>query len=172
MDDMGNIEITYNFTYNGPDVTAREVGVSLDVPLDCDRLEWNRKAEWSYYPEDHIGRPVGAAKAHPGVAQTVPPGNRPFSLDDHPWGCNDFRSAKRNIYWASLTDSGGSGIKVISDGTQHIRATLSTYSISLKVLDYYGGSATGTGEWDYAYGNGKIIKSGDVIKGVVHLELM
>ena len=29
---------------------------------------------------------------------------------------------------------------MFSDGSQHVRATLGTYDVSLKVLDYYGGT--------------------------------
>lgn len=172
MDDAGDVTIDYSFVYNGPEITAREIGIGFDVPLGCDKLEWDRRAEWSYYPDDHIGRPHGTAVAHPSAAQTVPPGERPFGLDDHPWGCNDFRGVKRNIYSASLTDDSGAGIELISDGNQHVRATVGTRSIAVKVLDYYGGSATGTGEWDWTYGVGQTIKTGDAIKGVVRLRMI
>lgn len=128
--------------------------------------------EWSYYPEDHIGRPAGIAVAHPNVPQTTPPKERPFGLDDHPWGCNDFRSVKRNVYWASLTGPDGSGVRVLSDGHQHVRATVSTHSIGVKILDYYGGAATGASEWDGAYGNGHAIKTGDILNGTVRLQLL
>lgn len=172
MDDAGNAEIAYRCTYTGPEIISREVGINLDLPLGFERLEWDRKAEFSYYPEDHIGRPRGVASAHPNVAQTVPPGNRPYSLDDHPWGCNDFRSTKRSIYWAAVTNAAGAGVKVISNGAQNVRATVGVNSISLKVLDYYGGSATGFNEWDGAYGNGRTIKPGDVIEGKVSIRLL
>ena len=128
--------------------------------------------EWSYYPEDHIGRPAGIAVAHPNVPQTTPPKERPFGLDDHPWGCNDFRSVKRNVYRASLTGPDGSGVRVLSDGHQHVRATVSTHSIGVKILDYYGGAATGASEWDGAYGNGHAIKTGDILNGTVRLQLL
>ena len=136
------------------------------------RSNWQRKAEWSCYPDDAIGRPRGTAVAHPKVPQTVPPGIRSFSQDDHAWGCNDFRSAKRNIYWASLTDHEGAGLKIVSDGRQHVRATVGPRAISVNVLDYYGGSATGTPEWDGTYGNGKVIPAGASIEGKVRLQLL
>lgn len=172
MDDAGNAEIGYSFTYSGPEVTSREVGINLELPIGFERLEWDRKAEWSHYPEDHIGRPHGVALAHPSVKQTVPPGNRPYALDDHPLGCNDFRSAKRNVYSTSLTNSGGAGMRIVSNGSQSVRATVGMNSISLKILDYYGGSATGWNEWDGAYGNGRTIKPGDVIEGKVAIRLV
>jgi beta-galactosidase len=172
MDDAGDVEITYHFTYNGPQIHVREIGLTMEVPRICDRLEWERKAEWSYYPEDHIGRPHGIATAHPKVAQATPTGKRPFGLDDHVWGCNDFRSAKRNIHWAALTGPSGQGIRVISDGTQTLRACAGTHAISVHILDYYGPSATGTGEWDSAYGIGRTLESGDVLQGNMRLQLL
>jgi hypothetical protein len=102
----------------------------------------------------------------------VPPGQRPFALDDHPWGCNDFRSAKRNICWATLTDRQGAGLRIVSDGRQHLRATVGPHAISVKVLDYYGGSATGASEWDGTYGNGQVVPSGATLAGTVRLQLL
>jgi hypothetical protein len=49
---------------------------------------------------------------------------------------------------------------------------VSTHSIGVKILDYYGGAATGASEWDGAYGNGHSIKAGDVLKGTVRLQLL
>lgn len=173
MDDSGNIEIAYNFRYTGPNTTATEVGISFEVPLECDRFEWERRAEWSYYPEDHIGRPSGFAIAHPDISQTTPPNGRPFAMDDHPWGSNDFRSTKRNIFSASLKNAEGFGVKVLSDGRQHIRNIVQAHSISMNVLDYFGGVTTGTSEWDSDdYTRGHALSYGERIKGVVRLQLV
>jgi beta-galactosidase len=171
MDDAGDAEFRYSFTYRGPEMFVREIGLEFELPLSCDCLRWDRKAEYSCYPDDHIGRPVGRAMAHPKVPQQIPPGDRPYGLDDHPWGCNDFRSTKRNIYTASLTNGEGQGVEVISDGTQHVRATVGTHDIQLKVLDYYGGTSW-TYNWGYHYGPGRVIKPGDVLKGTVKLRLL
>ena len=174
MDDEGNAEFHYGFTYSGPDVYAREIGLSFVIPLQFDTLTWDRCAEYSYYPADHIGRPAGEAVAHPNVPQTVPPGNRPYSLDDHPWGCNDFRSTKRNIYQASLKNQAGQRIKIVSDGTQHIRAMMGVHDISVSILDFYGGSGPPNiwSQVGFHYGAGKLIKPGDVLKGVVRFQLI
>ena len=145
-----------------------------ELPLAFDRLDWDRAAEHSVYPADHIGRPTGSAVAHPLAPQTTPPNGRPFGLDDHPWGSNDFRSAKRNVYWASLTNQLGQGVKVISDGEQTLRCTLGVHGVSFKVLDYYGGSG-GRKQWSvfgFHYGPGKLIKTGDVLKGTVRCKLV
>ncbi|MFI5385462.1 MAG: glycoside hydrolase family 2 TIM barrel-domain containing protein, partial [Fimbriimonadales bacterium] len=171
MDDSGDVEIQYEFKYNGAPIHVREIGLEFAVPLSMDRLEWDRRAEYSVYPADHIGRPHGTAVPHPAVAQTVPPGNRPFGLDDHAWGCNDFRSTKRNIYWASLTNPQGEGVKVISDGTQHIRAIVGPHDILFRVMDWYGGEGW-TYHEGYHYGEGKLINTGNVLKGTVRLQLL
>jgi beta-galactosidase len=169
MDDAGDVEFRYEFTYRGGDLWAREIGLDFELPLAFDKLNWDRKADFNYYPDDHISRPVGEAVAHPVVPQTVPARNRPYGLDDHALGCNDFRSTKRFIYTAGLTNKEGEGVRVISAGTQHIRATVGQHAIHLKVLDYYGGVAV---SGDFHYGPGRLIKTGEVLKGAVKLKLL
>ncbi|MDR3689734.1 MAG: glycoside hydrolase family 2 TIM barrel-domain containing protein [Fimbriimonas sp.] len=174
MDGLGHIEAEYSFTYNGPEMYVRELGLELELPLAFDRLTWDRRAEHSYYPDDHMDRATGTVLAHPRVLQITPPTNRPFELDDHPWGCNDFRSTKRNVYWASVTNSAGQGVRVISDGTQHIRATIGVHGVSLKVLDFYGGLG-GPKDWaveGFHYGAGRLIKTGEVVSGRVRLVML
>jgi hypothetical protein len=171
MDDAGDAEFQYEFTYKGPDLWAREIGLEFELPLDFDKLSWDRKAEYSFYPDDHIGRPRGEAVAHPAVAQKVPAGDRPYGLDDHAWGSNDFRSTKRHIYTARLTNKDGQGVQVLSDGSQHVRATVGTHDISLKVLDYYGGNGW-TARDCWHYGPGRLIKTGEVLKGTVRLKFL
>ena len=78
------------------------------------------------------------------------------------------------MYWASLTNKLGQGVKVISDGGQTVRCTLGVHGVSLKVLDFYGGTG-GRKEWSvlgFHYGPGKLIKTGDVLKGTVRLQLL
>jgi hypothetical protein len=78
---------------------------------------------------------------------------------------------KRHIYTASLTNKAGEGVEVFSDGTQHIRATVGVHEIHLKVLDYYGGTAwTYHGGWHF--GPGRLVKTGEVLKGTVRLKLV
>ncbi|MCU0727479.1 MAG: discoidin domain-containing protein [Planctomycetes bacterium] len=69
-----------------------------DFPRDRAGMKWSP-----------IRRPVGEAVAHPTVDQVVPPGDRPYGLDDHPWGSDDFRSTKRKIFTASMTDKARAG---------------------------------------------------------------
>ncbi len=160
MDDAGNVEMAYHFTYNGKaEFSAREIGLELELPAEMGRLEWDRaNAEWSYYPDDHIGRPHGVAQVHSACAQTIPPTNRPYAQDDHPWGCNDFRGTKRHIYWASLLNPEGAGIKVISDGSDSIRATMGADTLAVNVMNHFDGSPAGINEYTGQYGTGQRIK--------------
>ena len=174
MDAAGQVEVDYSFKYSGPDVWVREIGLDFELPLTFDRLSWDKRSEHSFYPADHIDRPCGSVLAHPKVAQSVPPKGRPFALDDYPWGCNDFRSTKRHILWASLTNPAGQGLRVISDGTQHARATVGVHTISLKVLDFYGGLGAPT-DWaveGFHYGAGHEIKTGDTLSGRVRVQMV
>ena len=45
----------------------RQLGLVFTLPATCDELSWRRKAQWTYYPGDQIGRPEGRARAFPGT---------------------------------------------------------------------------------------------------------
>jgi hypothetical protein len=172
LDRDGQAEFGYEFTYNGPDLWVRELGLEFDLPLTFGKLEWDRAAEYTAYPDEYIGRPHGVALAHPPGPQFTPPGDRPFALDDHAWGSNDFRSSKRAIYGATLSGPGGA-VKVVSDGTQTVRCSLTPHEVQFKVLDFYGGSG-GPKEWSvvgFQYGPGRLIKTGETLKGTVRLKI-
>jgi len=69
----GEIAVVSSFQYTGEEFRAREVGLRFSVPRDADMLQWDRRAEWSVYPPDHIGRPCGAARAFSGHPRDAPP---------------------------------------------------------------------------------------------------
>ena len=111
-----------------------------------DTLAWRRKAQWTYYPEDHIGRPEGRAKAFPGtpVCKDSPfYRTRPswaWSQDCNPLGSNDFRSTKHNIYEASLTGarrphSAERACASFPTARQHVRAWVEDQRTRLLVAD-------------------------------------
>jgi beta-galactosidase len=164
----GGIGVSYDFTYTGTDVRAREVGMQFGVPPWCDRLQWHRVGEWTVYPEDHIGRNDGAAMAHASGPQSVPP-SQPFAQDDGAIGTNDFRSTKRNFVFASLVDKDGYGIGIEAEGSQHLRTTVAGDIIEVNVNDWFGGvAATAWGEWWRNYGQGQDLRPDDPNEGVSH----
>lgn len=134
IDGTGLFETTYTITNPPKDHgTYDEVGISFMLTDSIDMFEWDRKALWSVYPDEHIGRPKGKAfryelsKAE--IYREEP--TWPWSMDtkdyllwgkDHVgWGMtNDFRSAKHHIYSVDILESAnGRGIRVESDGKSH-----------------------------------------------------
>jgi len=111
-----------------------EVGVSLSLTPQIDRLEWKRAGLHSVYPEDHIGRNKGVAlRTKPGMKTEL--NKKP----DHPWsddqldfnlfgpddkggrGSNDFRSMKEYIEYASAqVGADGPRVLVQSDNSQAV----------------------------------------------------
>ena len=160
------LRVSYNFTYTGTDVRAREVGLQLEIPGWCDKLQWKRRGEWTVYPDDHIGRNEGVTMAHAAAPQVVPP-TQSYAQDDTPLGTNDFRSTKRNFVFAALTDKDGYGLGIEAIGAQHLRAMVDSDEIQVNVNDWFGGvAATAWGEWWQNYGTGRELRSDDPNEGV------
>jgi len=128
--------ITTAYTLHDPVKAANEVGISYVLSSSIDHLSWDRKALWSAYPNDHIGRARGTARRQSRfAAQTYrhPPVG-PWSEDTQDFflfgpndpggrGTNDFRSLKENIWsascgWADEPDQ----LRVESDGAAAVRA--------------------------------------------------
>jgi len=167
------IDVVFDFTctYNGEAVIdAREIGLAFALPDDFRDLWWQRAADWSAYPPGHIGRPKGYAISAPGAADPLNPAPR-WEQDTSPAGSNDYRSTKRSILAGGATDSNAS-ITVISDGSQHIRATLHDGRPILHVLDWYGGVPFRLDTdhiWTANFGTGKRIVRGTTLTGRVTL---
>jgi hypothetical protein len=164
----GALTTRSTFTYDGPRLLARELGLAFSVPREADLLRWERRAEWSVYPPDHIGRPRGEARAFAPHADTVPPAWA-WAADNSPLGCNDFRSAKRHLLWAWVGYPSGPGALVQSDGSQHLRAWVASDRILVHVNDWYGGSHVGLGEWISNYGEGKALAPGQKLESTLRL---
>ncbi|MBI3817413.1 MAG: discoidin domain-containing protein [Planctomycetes bacterium] len=157
-----------SFVYEGDDVWVRESGMRFEVPRDSDLLMWDRNAEYSVYPDDHIGRASGEARA---LEQHPSPGLPPdwsWSRDNSPLGCNDFRSTKRNIYWGWIGAEGGPGVLVESDGKQHLRACVDEDRIAVYVNGFYDGIGS-RGEWTANYGRGRLLKKGERVEASASL---
>ncbi|MEM1098965.1 MAG: hypothetical protein AAGH92_09265, partial [Planctomycetota bacterium] len=150
----GRLTIDYDFTWTAQEgldpQQTYEVGLSLGVPRTLDRLTWRRDGLWTVYPEGHIGRPVGdtLAQGDPAWANlrdSVADGQRkpwPQSPDLMDGLTRDFRSTKTRVYESGLTDSAGNGLRLVSDGSQHVRVSphdTQTGRFAFHVLDFYRG---------------------------------
>ena len=166
----GTLTVQSAFKYSGEKMLVREAGLVLSTPRDCDCLRWRRRAEWSVYPQDHIGRPLGEIRAFAAHPDQLPPA-WPWALDNSPMGCNDFRGTKRHICWASLSYPRGPGIWVESDGAQHARAEVQTDRIAFHINDWFGGTHSGFWEWTSNCGEGKTLTPGETIRSVLRFRL-
>lgn len=137
----GELSITYNFTIL-QEVSPRQTGLVFSLPASYTQLDWDRKGYWSVYPENHIGALKGSAKAFNDklpVSGVAGPSQQPtvsWSLDQTAAGANMFRSTKENIYSATLRNTAGDKLSVVSDGTQHTRAWLDGDVVRFLVADY------------------------------------
>ncbi len=105
--DFAKGQFSYNLEWKGGKADVQELGWVFEMPKDCERFAWHRKAYWSYYPETHIGRPAGTA--------TPDSANAELTNMTRPDGF-DFNSTKYNCDWATLADSTGRGLAVESVG--------------------------------------------------------
>ncbi len=166
----GEIFASASFEFNGGELWARELGLEFEVPRDAEFLRWVRDAEYSVYPDDHIGRGSGETFAFRPHSQTLPP-TWNWSSDATPQGCNDFRSTKRAIReaWIGYPER-GAGVAIESDGTQNLRAAVEGDRIAVYVNSLYDGIG-GRYEWTANYGRGRHLAKGDKLEVRAHLRL-
>lgn len=139
-------EVRIDYTFESLiDVDPRQIGLVFDLEKQYDQLNWKRKGYWTAYPHNHIGRPEGSARAFPGERKAVTDfrvkPDRDWTYDDHPMGCNDFRATRRNILHALLISDDNTGLKVRSDGSQHVRAFMSDDKSHILIADFDTGGA-------------------------------
>jgi len=126
LDAGGGLDVSYDFDLALESLSARRIGVVLDVPRALDIIGWSRRAQWSSYPPDHIGRADGWSPAfyedfeEPRSPETPP--ECLWSYDATPQGCNDFRATRRNVSWVELLAEDGRRVHLDGDGEQHARA--------------------------------------------------
>jgi hypothetical protein len=113
--ELSDGKLNYSVAWTSARTDIYELGWIFSVPKGVTRFSWDRKAVWSYYPPDHIGRPFGTAtpdSAHVELTKV----DRPDAFD--------FNSTKFNCNWASLTDAAGRGLCVTfpPDQREHVRA--------------------------------------------------
>lgn len=153
----------------------RQVGLELELPLNYDTVEWHCQALWTTYPEDHIGRPKGTAKAFP-VGSPLERGKREaptnaWSADVNALGSRDFRATKQNIYSAKLTDGQERSLEVISDGTQNARPYVHGEQINLLVDNFGGGPSEAFMGHFYGKGNRRQLGYGETVNETIRLKL-
>lgn len=169
----GEFTTAYNFKALG-DVNPRQWGIVFDTPKSFDTNFWRRDALWSVYPDDHISRPTGEAKLfYEGLPDALNPRVEPtwaWSLDYNELGSSDFRSTRRDIWFAGLKDKKQDEVLVKSDGTQSWRSWLDKDRIKFLVADFVSpGFEMFLASYYEPYR--KPIKTGDVIKGSVTVRL-
>ena len=169
----GELDVAYRFTMKH-NVNPRQVGLVFDVPRSWNTISWQRNAPYTVYPADHIGRPAGTARAfgkkdrYEAVNLREQP-TWPWSEDATEGGTQDFRSTKENIFWYQLADAGGHGVKVLSNGKQHVRAWVDGDKVRLLVADYSNAGAEGFFRMQ-ASAEDRPLKAGAEISGTVRLQ--
>ncbi len=141
------------------------LGVAYLLSDTFDRLSWKRKAPWSLYPDDHIGRPEGVALRkpnHPMPTYRQEP-TWPWSEDagDYflwgksgfdPGATNDFRSLKANIWSATLSmQKGKARVRTEANADVAVRTSLQSGAVCFSIYNYWSypdltwGNYTGPG---------------------------
>ena len=187
INNKGELTVSYRFSYDGEikqlqpmwgplePARLRQLGIVFDLAKSFDTLKWQRNALWTLYPEDHIGRAEGHAKAFRNAGwpdirtHTEPPW--PWSLDSNALGTNDFRSTKRNIIWASLKDANDYGILIRSNGRQSTRSYAEGDRIRLLVAEYSTGGRDGV-SFGHLGEEQRPFEKGSVFEDSVRLELI
>ena len=108
----------------------QELGWVFHMPASVDHFSWHRKAFWSDYPADHIGRPAGTATPDSDDVD-VTKITRPDAFD--------FSSTKYDCDWSMLADSSGTGLAVrfAPDARQQCRAGTAPNGERLLVVNRY-----------------------------------
>lgn len=170
----GEIRVDYDFTA-GTDLNPRQWGVVFTTTDGFDKTFWRREGLWSVYPDDHISRPVGEALSfYSEVPQKENPRSEPtwsWSKDHNSLGSNDFRSTRRNIWFAGLNnEENGAQVLVVSDGKQHWRSWKDGKCTRFLVADFVTAGDEMFLSSHYAPYR-KPIKKGDVLRGTVYLRV-
>ena len=168
----GQIRVSYDFTSRVKE-NPRQWGMTFFAPKDFDRLEWNRKSQWTVYPPQHLGRPIGTAIARVAIGgkpyATQKP-DRVWSQDATELGGNDFSSTKTGILEASLDSALGKMI-VTSDGHQSVRAFAGGERTGLLVTGFHTGGGDGFFSTHLA-AERKPLNPGTKLADIIQLRLM
>jgi beta-galactosidase len=172
IDGAGRAEFSYEFKVRAK-TNPRQYGLVVYVPRSFETLSWSRRGQWTSYPENHIGRPLGTTKALSPGHETVyrrPPA-WDWKDDQTRLGSNDFRSTKSNILWAVLSSSWGEGVMLVSDGRHASRAFLDGDRVGWLIADF----STGGGDIFFAPHHrmdDRPLEAGDLVRGSFVLSLV
>lgn len=164
----GELSVDYKFEALA-DVDPRQWGLVFEAPLSYDQLFWRRDGLWSVYPDDHIGRTSGEALLKYNlVPDSVSSRTAPtwaWSYDANELGSNDFRSTRKNIWFAGLKSATANReLIIISNGKQHWRSWKEGNHIHFLVADFVSpGNEMFLGSYYSKYR--RPIKKGDTING-------
>ena len=131
IDSTGEVIVSYDFEWTGDlSFNCFAWGYALQVAAPLNTLAWERDAQWSHYPPDHIGRRAGEARASGDPQYDAAksaytgegPKSWPWSQDTVDGVTHDFRSTKLNYLSGGLFDAQRNGVSLIGDGTSHLHA--------------------------------------------------
>ncbi|WP_406417262.1 hypothetical protein OH809_35965 [Streptomyces sp. NBC_00873] len=154
----GLLTTTYTMA-NPPSGQVSDVGIRYVLADSTDTLSWQRDAQWTAYPDDHIGRASGTAtrdRASGADGYRTRP-HWPWAQDTHSYflfgkdsaahWTNDFRSTKAQVRVAKATaGTAGPGVQVESDGTESVRLA----PIEPALIDDASPDIVYTGAWTHA----------------------
>lgn len=173
MNANGEVRIDYAFTAKA-DVNPRQWGMVFETYEGFDEVFWRRKGLWNVYPADHISRPTGSAVSfYEEVPENPNPRVKPtwaWSKDFNQLGSNDFRSTRRNIWYAGLKAGQSSQVVAVSDGNQHWRCWKEGKRSRFLIADFVTAGDEMFLASHYAPYR-KPLKKGDVIKGNITLRV-
>ncbi|MGL5683307.1 MAG: glycoside hydrolase family 2 protein [Marinifilaceae bacterium] len=135
----GTISVDYDFKMM-QDINPRQWGMVFSSPLELSTTYWRRKGLWSVYPDNHISRPVGEAQLfYDGLptkqeARVAPSWS--WNKDFNALGSNDFRSTRKNVWYAGIKDSMGNTVCVDAKGKQHWRSWKNENVIDFLIADF------------------------------------
>ncbi|RPK36363.1 hypothetical protein EES39_31875 [Streptomyces sp. ADI92-24] len=154
----GLLTTTYTIA-NPPSGQVSDVGVRYVLADGTDTLSWQRDAQWTVYPDDHIGRASGTAtrgRASGADGYRTKP-DWSWSQDTHSYflfgkdgaahWTNDFRSTKAQVRVArATTGQAGPGVQVESDGDDSVRLA----PMEPALIDDASTDIVYTGAWTHA----------------------
>lgn len=146
--------VAVNKVHEGSGQITLEAGIKFKMDDSFERLSWDRKGYWTYYPSDHMGALKGSVplftEAKP-LWRQYP--KQPWEMDVHDWFYqgvdvpagklmpNIAKSAKMGIYSYTLSAQSGGALTVYGDGNdlsaRFMRVANGDYELQLlDTLDY------------------------------------